>query len=224
MVCRKHSYTYIEFIRGKYNILDHDYLQILIDRMTIHEKAMVKRYPFNKLWNDLWGNNNRFVKEHSVRNDFYRSAIKFNILLGGFRSIKDGKWKSLYGYINNSHTQYIEPEWYFPKGKPDGKHESNIDCAIREFIEETNLNASQLMVMMTNDAMEEEHMGCNGRRYKTIFYMALYPSMNDLPDTKNKYQEDEVSNIMWLSPSQCIMKIRSYEKEKHRFIKDYLFP
>ena len=38
MICRKDSLGYIEFLRGKYPLYNKEYIQTLIDEMTVHEK------------------------------------------------------------------------------------------------------------------------------------------------------------------------------------------
>ena len=38
MINRKDSLCYIDFVRGKYNLMDLDYIQILINKITIGEK------------------------------------------------------------------------------------------------------------------------------------------------------------------------------------------
>ena len=40
MIQRKDSLCYIEFIRGKYDVFNIDYIQILIDKFTLDEKTM----------------------------------------------------------------------------------------------------------------------------------------------------------------------------------------
>ena len=37
-ICRKDSLGYVEFLRGKYNVYDKNYIQNLINEMTLNEK------------------------------------------------------------------------------------------------------------------------------------------------------------------------------------------
>ena len=69
LVERKDSLSYIEFIRGKYkNPLNHDYIQLLISRMTKEEKKKLLLNDFDTLWKELWIHvdsvNQRIQKEY----------------------------------------------------------------------------------------------------------------------------------------------------------------
>ena len=41
MICRKDSLGYIEFLRGKYPLYNKEYIQALIDEMTVYEKKKI---------------------------------------------------------------------------------------------------------------------------------------------------------------------------------------
>ena len=58
MIEKCDSISYIEFIRGKYSIENTEYIQLLIDRMSIVEKDKLSRYSFKELWNDIWFSDN----------------------------------------------------------------------------------------------------------------------------------------------------------------------
>ena len=58
MMCRKDTLGYIDFLRGKYNIHDQQYINEMIDQMTISEKQKLIEHDFDYLWNDLWGSFN----------------------------------------------------------------------------------------------------------------------------------------------------------------------
>jgi 8-oxo-dGTP pyrophosphatase MutT (NUDIX family) len=45
--------------------------------------------------------------------------------------------------LNNLNINYEHPEWEFPKGRKN-KDESDIECALREFEEETGINRDKL--------------------------------------------------------------------------------
>ena len=52
MIEKHDSISYIEFIRGKYNTDNQEYIQLLIDRMSLLEKDKIQKYTFKQLWND----------------------------------------------------------------------------------------------------------------------------------------------------------------------------
>ena len=63
LICRKDSLGYVEFIRGKYPLYNKEYIQNIINEMTIMEKNNLLTKTFKELWRELWG-------------DFYGSQYK----------------------------------------------------------------------------------------------------------------------------------------------------
>jgi hypothetical protein len=56
MVRRKDSMSYMEFIRGKYDSHDTEYIKKQLENMTIQEQKFVLTSKFETLWSKLWGN------------------------------------------------------------------------------------------------------------------------------------------------------------------------
>ena len=54
LINRKDSLCYIDFIRGKYDIDNIKYIQILIDKFSNTEKENIILYDFETLWKKLW--------------------------------------------------------------------------------------------------------------------------------------------------------------------------
>jgi hypothetical protein len=99
MIRRKFSYTFVEFLRAKYDLLKPSYIQTLFDHMTMYEKELIKKNKFNILWNKLWyiKNKNEKTRNHS---DFYKGIIKFNILKNGY--FVEDKYYNTNHFIFNS--------------------------------------------------------------------------------------------------------------------------
>jgi len=55
LICRKDSLGYVEFMRGKYPLYNCDYIQNIINEMTIQEKVNLLTKEFDVLWKELWG-------------------------------------------------------------------------------------------------------------------------------------------------------------------------
>jgi hypothetical protein len=115
LIRRKDSLGFIDFLRGKYNINNKDYILNLLNKMTITEKKMLLDTTFKYLWNYLWGQNISIQYRSEENNSFE----KFNKLKIGI--IKDNnKSYNLESLINESNmnfNNYKEPEWEFPKGR-----------------------------------------------------------------------------------------------------------
>ena len=198
MVERKDSISYIEFIRGKYGINDVIYIQLLVDRMSNLEKDKLKRYDFKQLWYDIWFNNNN--KDYDICLNKYKTV-----------NITD--------YLNNSSKKYQYNEWEIPKGRRTS-NETNKDCAMREFEEETNINKSEYELYDNILPLEEEYTGSNTVKYKNVYYIGKIKDNNKIlsinPD--NPDQISEIKTINWFIKDNCIKNIREYSDYKLKII------
>ena len=56
MVCRKSTYCYVDFILGKYDDKNTDYLKFMVKNMTYSERISISTKNFEDLWKDLYYN------------------------------------------------------------------------------------------------------------------------------------------------------------------------
>lgn len=226
MIRRKDTFGYIDFIRGKYSTTNQFQIQKCIDEMTIEEKNRILTLPFSQLWSQLWTRttSGAYKSEESI------SSKKFEILssVGVVKLDATGTETmiTLVDMVRNSPTRWTEQEWEFPKGRRNFR-ENDIDCALREFEEETGISKKSITVIDNLVPFKEYFIGSNFKSYKHKFYMAS-PKLNDYDLTK--YQRSEVSSIDWKTIPQCIESIRPYSLEKVRIVeniqqmlKDYTF-
>ena len=206
MIRRKDTLGFVEFIRGKYPIYNQMYVQRLIDEMTVSEKHRLQTQTFSDLWKNVWGDylNSKYQNEEAVSSD------RFNALKSGTKTIRCGGY-TLNSLIANSKTQWSEPEWGFPKGRRNYQ-DKDIDCALREFTEETGYDGTQLVVMQNVIPYEEIFMGSNMKTYKHRYYIAQMPLADK--ECNPTFQKTEVSKMAWFSYDQCIQHIRPYNSEK----------
>jgi len=205
MIRRKNSLNYIEFLRGKYEQNDLVHIQKLFNLMTIEENLKIKNSNFDNLWNELW--------KETARNKIYQK--EFNSSLNKFNYLKSNNFFNLLD--DNNLSKFTEPEWGFPKGRRN-YNEKNLNCAIREFIEETNVDISQIQILERVNTLEEEYEGTNLIKYKHIYYLAS--SNNNLIMYKENY---EIGDIAWLSIDEAIEKIRPYHEPKKKIIYQIYF-
>lgn len=55
VVQRRDSYAYVEFLRGKYDVRNRQYIVDLFGSMTASERSAILSHSFQKLWDNLWG-------------------------------------------------------------------------------------------------------------------------------------------------------------------------
>lgn len=194
MIRRKDSMSFAEFIRGKYDPKDIDYVSVLMKNMTLKEQASVASEPFEVLWRQLWGDDRTSA-------DFAPSRERFN-QLDRVKLMRDNL------------SQYTEPEWGFPKGRRM-RGESDLACAVREFAEETNILRDSYVVLK-NIVLEETFVGLNNIQYKHVYFVALLknPDLINLNQRLTSTQRREISGIAWKTMEEAEALIRPHHIER----------
>ena len=216
LICRKHTINYIEFIRGNYNLTkfsDIENIKNLFERMTHNEVDNIKNKGFDDLWNNIWIYDkltNSHQKEYLKAKDKFMKLVD-GIQLNDYAEIIDLKY-----ILDNCQTQYIEPEWGFPKGRRNIREE-DLECANREFKEETNMQNNNYTLLDTKP-ISEIYMGSNNINYKHTYYLAQYLDNNkdtfEMLNNKNVFQKIEISKLKWMSIDEAMSKIRNYSIER----------
>lgn len=197
MVRRKDSMCYTEFLRGKYTLTDVDYMKKLISNMTISEQKRIAEEEFDTLWTSLWGPGKDV---HSM--EYEISKEKYNTL-------------NRPELIKSCPSVYTEPEWGFPKGRR-ARGESDLDCAIREFNEETNIPASAYSICK-DLRFTEVFAGTNNVKYMHIYFIGKLVASSDINLTQGftSMQQKEISAIAWktLTESNAITRAHYVERK-----------
>ena len=204
MIRRKDTLGFVDFMRGKYPVNNKLYLINIINEMTVYEKQLLKNKDFTELWKELWGDNIGI----QYRGEERVSREKFELLKNGVTS--GGNDYTLDSLINESSTNWKEPEWGYPKGRRNYK-ENDIVCALREFEEETGYSKHSLRLINNLVPFEEIFTGSNYKSYKHRYYVA-YIHDNVMPE--KQYQTSEVSLVEWKNYEQVLQALRPYNLEK----------
>jgi 8-oxo-dGTP pyrophosphatase MutT (NUDIX family) len=219
MVQRKDSLSYVEFMRGKYEIENKSYLFKLFSNMTNDERNNIKNHNFEYLWKEMWCKNED-ENSKNFNKEFLEASQKFNKLYNGYY-IKT-KDQSTIEYINidyiieNTKAEYDETEWGFPKGRRN-VNENDICCAFREFKEETGYNPRSLQLCLDMKPLEEVFSGTNKKRYKHVYYVANFNSdyliSEWLPSGK------EIKDVKWFNYIDAQNHIRDINIERKELLK-----
>jgi len=212
LIERRNSIAFIEFLRGKYDINNQEYIQVLIDRMNLQEKQLIINNDFDTLWKNLWVDLNNI--NNRIKREYEKSKINFN-------NLKKREKNNLKYFIDISSTSYQENEWEIPKGRRNNR-EKNKSCAIREFEEETNISEDKYKIINNIVPLIEEYKGINNVNYKHVYYIAKINEFEELNvNPNNSNQILEVNSIQWLSKEECFQKIRKYSKEKIQVVNNF---
>jgi 8-oxo-dGTP pyrophosphatase MutT (NUDIX family) len=213
MIRRRDTLGFVEFMRGKYNLSNYSYVYELFNIMTESERIRLVERDFDVLWNELWMNKNT----RQYHNEYENSRKKFNKLKTGFYNEND-EVVSLEIIHKSEPIKWKEPEWGFPKGRRMLK-ENDIECATREFREETGLENTDYTICEELGRIEETFYGTNNIRYRHIYFIGIWNSTKEVVvDKTNFSQVSEIGNIAWFPYEIAHNKIRSYNWEKKRLL------
>lgn len=186
-VQRRDTIEYVDFIRGQYNYKS---IRLLFDLMSEEERLRILHHTFDELWSDLWIN-----RSHRIYRECYDKArYKFDKICREIPSILD-----------ETSTVVTEPSWIFPKGKKNIK-ESSIQCAFREFMEETRMAVDDVY-LFNEKPFVETFRGSNNKLYSTQYYVAYTPEKIEI----NRFETDgvvrndkftvseEIANMKWFT-------------------------
>lgn len=198
MIRRKDSMSFAEFMRGKYDPNNEEYVSTLFQNMTLKEQSLIVSETFDNLWKYLWGDD-RSCSDYNMARDKFNSLNRMNLM-------------------RNNLSVYTEPEWGFPKGRRM-RGESDMECAIREFYEETNI-PREAFVVLKNIMLEETFTGLNGIRYKHVYFVGLLtqPNLVNLTQKFTAMQRREISGIAWKSFVEADDLIRPHHIERKNML------
>lgn len=202
MVKRKDSMAYMEFIRGKYDLTDSAFIKRLISNMTKYEQELIMLEEFDTLWTKLWGQGR---DTHSIEYELAKRS--YNML-------------DRQTLVLQCPSSYTEPEWGFPKGRRS-KGESDVQCAVREFEEETNIS-KECYKIYDDLVFTEIFTGTNDVKYKHIYFVATLVNSKPIkPNQKlTQTQRREVSAVGWKTIRQCKDITRPHYAERKAILTD----
>ena len=231
MICRKNTLGFIDFVRGNYKVFQKQYILNMIRQMTVFEKELLQTNTFEQIWCYNWGlvSVDEIASKHKA--EFREAKSKFHLLQKGIYSKLSGNF-TLASLIQEScgdtTIQWDVPEWGFPKGRRNQQQdvfvETDMDCAVREFCEETGVQESQLSPTMSSLVwFEEVFMGSNYKIYnhrycvqQILFDQSEQCVMNQ--PAKDETGPTETSDIRWMSFVDAMNAIRSYNLEKKQML------
>ena len=213
MIRRKDTLGYIDFMRGKYSVYNKNYIMNMLKQMTVSEKEELKTGNFDNLWIQIWGLGHKLTTQYKAEESVSRD--KFNLLRSGVLVKND--FYTLTSLIEDSsqYSEWTEAEWGFPKGRRNYQ-EKDLECALREFSEETGYSTTTLQNIQNIVPFEETFLGSNYKSYKHKYYL-MHMNMEDSL-VNVAFEKSEVSKMEWKTYEQCMSDIRLYNVEKKRVI------
>lgn len=204
-VCRKHTFGYVELLRGGYQDGDYDNLRQFLTEITFEERENLTTRDFRWLWEDLWMFTLEDDHEKNMK-DFNTAKKKFECM------INDEQYKKL---LTEVPCLWDCPEWGFPKGRKNWGEEERV-CAMRECQEETNIDPSSYQMLDDLSPIVENFTGTDNKSYRNTYYVCYcYNNKMSIGINKdNLGQQREISKITWFDLEGAKQNIRPYNFEK----------
>lgn len=213
LICqRRDSISYIQFLQ---DLIDENNMLKYINLMSKEEKERCLEYYYkndpHSIWKDLWINNNSKI----YKNEYKRCTETF---------LKN--MEKYLEYFKDDNIGQKENSWCFPKGRINNS-ETEVECALREFEEETGIS-SNIISVNTNISFEEVYIGSNNLLYKTIYYIAYIPYIpikiyKYYPlNIRKKFISPEFYDIEWLDYQNAIEKLSGSKKNVLEKINKYI--
>jgi 8-oxo-dGTP pyrophosphatase MutT (NUDIX family) len=191
LISKKYSYGFTDIISGHYNLNSKSGINNLIKQLTPMEIEKIKNDDFDDMWNE-------FYKLKNINYDMSRKKFIY---------FRNNLIENKYNLTN----KYNNPDWEFPKGKKNIEEEDDIQCAIREFKEETKLKNKDFKIYKNIEPLIEHFKGTDEKFYKYVYYIALLKKDTIIDIMKNRI---EVSEIGLYDYDNAITKIRKYYKNR----------
>jgi 8-oxo-dGTP pyrophosphatase MutT (NUDIX family) len=200
---RRDSISYTEYIK---NALPVELIPMHINLMSKDEQKRCLKYyknnDFLSIWEDLWTNH----KNRTYRSDYERCRQAFYKNMSTY----------LFYFENGGQKSNA---WGFPKGRKYYS-ENEVDCALREFEEETTI-PSKLLVMAKIEPFEELYIGTDDKLYQSVYYLAYIDHIPEITiqKTPNNIRKtrisDEVSRLGLFSYNQACQRL---DREKRKIL------
>lgn len=206
LIQRKDSIGYLDLLRGRYmenakgkNAMLQN-IKILIEEMIPEEVERLKTKSFRELWDALWINH----RCRAYVTDYKDAESKFAAL-------------DLSNLLANVECKWNKQEYGFPKGRRNGR-ETDLQCARREFEEETGLKSHDYTIVDDLE-IQEVFTGSNGKNYRHIYYIAeLKDNANVGIDKENITQMSEIRDVGLFSVKECLALFREYDLTKRSIV------
>jgi len=189
VIQKRHTYAYLDFMRGMYDEDDDEQLSEKFNLMTFQELSWIANLSNEALWEVTW-----LTKEHFPS---YPTCMK------RLSSVRE---KPNFKELINSAEGVRATNWEFPKGHKCKITEKDYECAAREFREETGWET--ITILKEIDPITIEFLGTDKKKYTVVYYIAY---CMDKPRSYLKpsarHQACEIMSYDWISRKEIKSRI-----------------
>ena len=252
VIKKRYTYNFAAFVFGQYSKKDDKRLMVLFNGMTLQEKIDIMSLNFDLLWYKIWLDIPKTPAEPKYKFDMsspqavyntwkmiYKQKALSNRVMSGSNSVsrldfytqKKTKFETLFMSDNGNRLRTLisgstntKLVWEIPKGRKN-KKETSLDCAIREFKEETDVGIEKYIILFGINPVIESYVSGNVK-YVHEYFMA-YESKKIIPSINidSYYQISEISDIRWAGIDEILVidDDRRLYKLAHRIFRIFKF-
>jgi len=215
------TYAYITFIKGIYNKNNNNDIMKLLNNMTTDEKICIMSLNFNIMWYKSYVSlpYNRTISRDISKYEKSKNRFEKSFLYD------DGK--RLLSLIKKATS--VTKLWEIPKGMIN-KNESDINAAIREFGEETNIKKNKYKILY-NINPEIYIFSDENITYKYVYYIAILLDNKYTPNVELKINSTSmmetieikflnINQIMIINDNKIFVK---FIKKIFKLVKPYIY-
>lgn len=224
------SYAFIELIYGRYTRYvdmqpDHVFETLcrLTNNITPEEKRLFCTFDFDSLFFYITNRKyNNIVFTDRLTDNEYKQYLGYTYANKIFYDNIYVNKEKLLTYINSSYNKHINL-WQIPKGKRNPR-ESQLDCAIREFEEETSIKSADYDILYNVKPLRFSTVIAD-TQYDYNYFVATLKN-NVSPRLKYNFNKGyiEVTDIRWVNINKLELFISNQDflksiKKISRYVK-----
>lgn len=205
LIKKKYTYAFTDFLYGNYNINDSYTIKQMLNNMNAYEKSLLLSKDFSKMWYHVFNIDPDKQETDYSMVQFYNTKKKIydkKITMPVFIKLKQ--------YIHQSFI--CNSSWEIPKGKKN-QGELPLDCALREFEEETGLSPMDLC--FTGYDTYSYIITTKETKYVMEYYITTIDISCRYPNQINYL---EIDDIRWMTRTEIENCDRSQAKHLSSFV------
>ena len=166
LIRRRYTVQMCDFLFGGNEKITQTYLEKLSKNLTNSERFTILYKSFENIWDEIF-DKNEILKSKRLRK---RKLWRKKFIKRRLNKIRSSLcYKNI---IKKYYNNYFEQEWEFPKGKRKTNKEKYVNCALREFSEETCINKKNVNLYDPNSiSIIEDYIGTNNINYVNTYYL-----------------------------------------------------
>ena len=204
LIQRKHSIGCTDLLRGKFHPDKKQQLSVLFSDLTPQERQRIRYITSTPNFGHYSGSG---YSGSGYSGSGYSGSGYYN----SFQNLNDSFYTKTYKQrsklskldieklLEEFPARYKTPEWGFPKGRKNRGEESDLDCAKREFMEETGFNPDHFVIKPELGVFQEVYQASNKVVYCHKYYIAQIKKDAPPPSISPSRieQSSEVGNLSW---------------------------